>query len=232
MNRYLFLIFFLIGNFAASSQTKEEEKKVSKTYFGVHFSPTSPLNLIQKTNVLSEVDGVLYEINSKMGHSFGMEVRHDFNKIFSLQTGLSYVRRNYDFKANLDTLFENRMQFVGYEIPVMMLAYLRLTKHIYMDNSIGFSANFYPTDIATEHVYGFANRWYQFAMNVNVGWDFRTENSGYFFLGASYHLQLNNALYLAFYEDENFVAEKVRLGVKGSYFAINFKYFFPQREKE
>lgn len=231
MNKILFTILLSIITISAFSQTDEDEKKYGKTYFGVHVSPTTPLNLVQNSKVIEEKNGVLYESNNKMGHSFGMEVRHDFNHIFSFQTGLSYLRRNYDFTANFDTVFQNRMKFVGYEIPVMALAYLRLTKHIYMDNSIGCSVNFYPSDIMTEHVYGLRNRWWQFALNANVGWDYRTEEDGYFFIGASYQLQLNDALYFVFYQENTAVSKQEGIGVKGSYLAINFKYFFPLREE-
>jgi hypothetical protein len=223
----LSILFSLL--FLNSFSQVEEEKKPQITYFGMHISPIMPLNLIQNNTVLESLGDTSFEISTQFGHSFGMEIRHDFNNHFSFQTGINYVRRNFNFKVSADTIADYKMKYVGYEIPALFLAYLRLTRNLYMDNSIGVCFNVYPSDIKNEHVYGFYNHWYQMALLGNVGWDLRTKNNGYFFIGGSYHLQLNDAVYFAYFRDKDFVDEQIRVGMKGSYFAVNFKYFFPIR---
>ena len=225
-------LFFLIPLITFSQEIKEEENQ-AKTLFGFQYSLVYPLNIVQNNDILQQVDSTtLLEINNKRSYMFGMEIRQYFTHIFSLQTGINFIRRNYDNTVTNDSISTSRLQFIGYEIPCMLLAYLRLTKNIYMDNAVGFSANFYPSDVVIPHFYGMRKRWTNIGLLANVGWEFRNTNSGIFYLGMSYQYQFKYMFQTLYFKNDVTGTENSRNNIGGSYFSLNFKYFFPQNYKK
>lgn len=205
----------------------------ARTMLGFHFAQVFPLNLVKNNDILSQVDSLtLLESKNVRGYLFGMEVRHDFNQITSLKTGINFIRRNYDITVtNLDSSFTSRLQYIGYEIPVMALVYLRLTKNIFMDYSAGMSMNFYPSDVTIPHFWGMRKRWFNTGLIANVGWDYRTEENGVIYFGFLYQYQFNHMMQLLYFKGERVGIEDSRDNVGGSYLAVSLKYFFPNRKK-
>ncbi|OFX44177.1 MAG: hypothetical protein A2046_08125 [Bacteroidetes bacterium GWA2_30_7] len=234
MNKQIAYLFFLtFYSFFTFSQVVLEEKNQAKTLFGFQYSIAYPLNIVKNNDIIQQVDSVtLLEIKNKRSYLFGMEIRQYFTHIFSLQTGINFIRRNYDNTITNDSITTSRLQFIGYEIPCMALAYLRLTKNIYMDNAVGFSANFYPSDVAIPHFYGMRKRWVNFGLLANVGWEIRNENLGIFFIGFSYQYQFKHMFDILYFKSDVTGTGNSRNQIGGSYFSLNFKYFFPQNSKK
>lgn len=229
---YLFLIVF-----AATTVAQE-----NVTTFGIFYKPVVPMKALDNDEITGEVNQTAFTITPKVSHSFGMVIRRGFTKSLSLETGINYITRKYDLTiTDLDSSFSgtSNFRFIGYEIPLQGLVYIRLGEQLYMNASTGVSLDFYPSDIATGEPYFFhqtlRNGWIQTAFLSNVGFELRTRKSGYFYLGASFHRPFKaiagtDVLYKGNNHNDIFSTS-----LNGNYFTIDLRYFFhedPERKSK
>ncbi len=244
----LFQILFTFGQGNARA-TKTNRTIEKQTLFGIQISPIIPTNFLEKSNYQYESDTVNYSIQNHTSVSYGVEIRHYFTYRFALNTGILYTKRNIDVdfssqhsvsnKKLNDTTFTRQLQFTAFEIPIKASGYVRLSKQIYMSIAGGIHLNFYPSDIRVDNVYmqraehfGLnAFQFFQLGISGSLGWEYRTQNSGIFFIGASYQTHINNMAYVLLFEEETIHNADYFEPVKGSYFSIDIKYFFPFNEK-
>jgi hypothetical protein len=154
-------------------------------------------------------------------------------KNLSLESGINYLTRKFELTINDQDLNFNEtsnFKLVNYEIPVSLLVYIRLTEFIYMNVSGGFSLDIYPSDLYT-YSSNFQNdvlmyNWIRPSLIANIGWEYRTEKSGYFYLGASYHRPFSHMAKEIIWYNGNKRDERVELNLSGNYITIDFRYFF------
>lgn len=224
----LFSIFF-----SGTISAQEIRDNYHFTYFGINFSPIIPSNIIQRHDVTVVKDSFILEVKQKPSFIFGMEVKHDFTRFLALQTGINFAQRKYDVRTTFgDTVHANSLKFIGYEIPVLALGFVRLSKHIFADLSTGFCMNFYPSDIAVQHYYGQRYRWMQFSMLLNLGVEYRNELYGNIYLGLLYQYHDRSAMSIYYFQDQIYGKSDTHADVSGNYFSINLKYYFPQNPEK
>jgi len=171
------------------------------------------------------------------GHSFGMVIRRGFTRLFSLETGINFIRRNYEMSCtDTDSGFTDVSRFgiVAYEIPVQGLIYIRLGERFYMNTAFGLSLNAFASDVSsagTDRRFSqlslTTTNWFNTALLANIGFEYRTVKSGFFYLGASMHKPLRNiAATEVKYEKNNFETYRVPLQLSGSFLTVDFRYFF------
>ena len=158
-----------------------------------------------------------------------MILRRGFTKQLSLETGINYTKRNFALSIT-DSAFIGKSDFtiIGYEIPLQGLIFLRVSDKIYMNASLGISWDMYPSNIATHDSYFWhkskRNSIFQFASLANLGYEYRSAKSGFFYLGASYHLPLSY-----FYSSSIHYTprqEIARINLRGNYLTVDFRYYF------
>jgi len=218
------LLLVSFANIAISQKPKRE------TLLGLHISSIITTNIIEKNDVELFTDSINYQLKQKTGINYGMEIRFGIGERLSLHTGINYTQRNFDVKINTpDTLLtDSSLKFISYEVPISLSGYVKLTGQLYLCGNLGLSFDFYPTNISIPHVYGKRYNWAQFAINGTTGMEFRTKNSGYIFLGASYHTHFSNMLYVLFYKSNQIGSADECIPFSGNYFSVNLKYYFPQ----
>ncbi len=203
------------------------------TTFGVQFKPIIPIDFINSGNQSLEKNNILYQLKPQPGLNFGMVIRKGFTKNISLETGINILRRNYDLSINdLDSSFLGTSNFriINYEIPVAALVYVRLADNLFMNVSGGFSLDIYPSDLFTYDDYfeNAVNRfgWIRTSLIANVGWEFRTKKSGYFYLGASFHRPFSKIMREYIHYRGFNKSEQATFDLSGNYLTIDFRYFF------
>jgi hypothetical protein len=175
-------------------------------------------------------------IKPKLGYTFGMVIRRGITRKISLETGINYVRRNYSLTCIDDSLnFTDESDFglVSYEIPVQCLIYVRLGKQFYMNNSLGASINWIASDVASLgqnqaiSQRSFVNRVIANpALLANIGFEYRTKKSGFFYLGSSLHRPfVKIATSQVKYDLQSKKYENI-IQLTGSFLTIDFRYFF------
>lgn len=249
------IIFSSLGLFAqknkkvkdGNSKVDENKQKVFVT-IGPEVSMILPTDFGARPDVLFQ--DTLYRFYPNLGYKFGACLRFDFSKTFSFQTGLFYISRSYTSqvgKANpiksdivLD-YYNKQMNYVGFEVPFMALFYVQLGRKWFMNNAVGFSLDFFPSSIigsggvdTSKFVsFGGRNSWILPSLKAAIGFEYRSENSGYFYLGGQFHRPFI-PIFDGFIERANPVPyglQSSRIPQSGTYFSIDFKYFFPPGKK-
>jgi len=233
----------LVAIFFGLSSILNAQKDV--TTVGFMFKPMLPIDIFTGGEVTTFNESFTTSTNFASGTVGGMIIRQGLTNSLSLETGINFNRRNY----NLDFNDQNNnitgsadFRIIGYEIPVSLLINVRLGEKMFMNAAAGVGLDFYPSDVTTEvrnrftH-YSTRNGWVQPAFNVNVGFEYRTIQDGYFYFGLSYHqtfsdFTITDYRYTTPPPIVNAVTE--RIGLSGSYFALDIRYFFhePPEKKE
>ncbi|MBK6628935.1 MAG: hypothetical protein IPG35_15310 [Flavobacteriales bacterium] len=229
----LFLFLFL--------QLRAEAQQ-GVTTFGMQVKPVVPLSFFDPR--VEVQDGALSgSVELTGGFGFGMQVRHGFTRMLSLETGIHQIRRSYRWELLNDTVDiagSGRIRYVGYEVPVLLLVYIRLGQRTWMNTALGASLDMYPSDAINNtddaRAYLFRRNWLQVGAVGNIGFEYRTERSGYFYFGATYHRAFDDmAVAELTYFDANSVGRALLTGLSGSYLTVDLRYFFhedPQRRAE
>lgn len=218
-----FLLFVLSGLSLCAQQGVVTVGFQIKPIFSNQYFKTGP------------VDGSIGTFNAKVtpksGYCAGMVIRRGFTQKLSLETGINFVKRNYNLSITDTNLnIGDQFRFINYELPIAALVYIRLGEQLYMDASLGGSFDFFPSDIETQdEIYyqvGRRPRWVNMALIANLGTEWRTENAGYFYIGASYHRPFDYIFASLSQRKTMNINTFVRNDISGNYLTIDIKYFF------
>ncbi len=211
------------------------------TTFGVQIKPIIPIEFFDAGRQEENQNNIQYINQPKFGLSFGMVIRKGLTKSLSLETGVNFLKRNYDLTINdPDSSFSGNSDFsiVNYEIPVLGLVYVRLSRNMFMNVAGGASFDIYPTPLFVEAEY-FSNAvnrkfWVQPSLLANLGWEYRTEKSGYIYIGASLHRPFSK-IFTSFvtYKGQNGKrTEEAIFDLTGNYLTIDIRYFFHENKQK
>lgn len=226
----------------AFAQPPKKEKVPS--YFGFQVRPVFPTRFIGNpiTEFRSGSEEPLLlttKFSQKLGYSFGATVRAGLTKLIALETGINYTQRNFDIEMALpdSSIFgQNSLGFINYDIPINALFYIRLSERWYMNASLGIAVTFAPTHVEAEtnpisiHYFkqtGFVDNKVGLDANANVGFEFRTEKSGFFYIGGSGRVPFKPIFSLFSEHHYQGYHTYSKAPVDGSFLSIDFKYFFP-----
>jgi hypothetical protein len=219
------------------------------TTFGIQIKPMIPSKFFSTGNESVIEDEIGIDFQPKLGWNFGMIIRKGFSKMWSLETGICQVQRNFTMLFNHPDLKEQTklsFRYICYEIPIQGIVFVKLSDQLYMNASGGMSLDFYPTNVTTSTTvnkdslhYDFYQKtwkksWVQVAMLANYGFEWRSKESGYFYLGASYHRPFSPIGITRVHIEKNSVPTDLGFFLKGNYLTIDFRYFFhenPEKKK-
>ena len=228
-----FLVILLMGNFSIAQK--------GTTSFGLQLKPIVPVSYFQAGPLNLSDTIVDIEIKQKLGYSMGMIIRHNITNLISFETGINYVRRNYAIAATskIGTLNDQLdFGFVNYEIPLQALVYVQLSKRIYMNVSSGIGLNAYPSHVISSgenlllEQLSLRGRIIGLSYLANIGFEYKTEEKGNFYLGASLVTPLSPITETKIkYEYQNATFSEFTAFLNGNYITIDLRYFFPA-EKE
>jgi len=222
---YLFFVLFLFGSANVAAQENTITAGVQfKPVFSSDYFKTGPEEIID--------DSVKYAISPGSGFCVGMVIRKGFTNTLSFETGINYVKRNYRLDIT-DSVTHERTDFkiIGYEIPIQGLIFIQLSDEIFMDVAMGVSIDFFPSDIQTfgtnYNHYSARSSWIMSSVIANLGWEYRTEKSGFFYLGASFHRPFNFIYRSTFYSLKNQNDQPTTaIDLNGNYLTLDLRYFF------
>lgn len=211
------------------------------TTFGVQYKPIIPNRLIGFYEQDFSVDNMQSTVSQNVGHSFGMVVRRGLNNIISFETGLIFTQRNFglDFALPDSGLSASGdVGFIAYEIPVKGMILMRLGERWYMNTAGGASFNYFPSDVRVEFQQGFGEYFLQEgarlnriqgAVLANIGFEFRSRDKGYFYMGGSFNLPFTSIVTFAM-SYENPPTKILAIdNIRGSYLTLDLRYYFHER---
>jgi hypothetical protein len=222
----IFALFFYLLSLATYCQE-------NTTTFGIQFRPLIPMGLLKTDKLTQDLPPVTFTIQAMESFNFGMVIRKGFTKTLSLETGINIIKRNNlirieDHKYNRKVT--DRYTILAYEIPVQGLVYVQLGRQTFMNGSAGISFDMLPSDLFTANRYyshlSLRYNWVQVALNTNVGFEYRTKKSGYWYIGGTLHRPFH-ALMLSGIEYQYKELDQIaNIIVTGNYLTIDLRYFF------
>ncbi len=215
------------------------------TTVGLQIKPIITTKFINSGLEQSTTDWVQADFQATGGFSMGMVIRKGFTKSISMETGIGYVRRDYQINVlDLDSLSTGEMNYslINYQIPVQGLVYVQLSDRLWMNASAGLGLNFLPSDVkSAEFEYRQLTRrtgrvnWFKPSILANYGFEYRTKKDGYFYFGLSLDRTFTElALAQATIRRENGMERSTTSVYTGAYLTIDFRYFFhedPDRKR-
>ncbi len=212
--------------------------------FGLQYRPIIPNTMIGMYKQDFNQDQLISSVKQKFGHSFGGVVRYGLTKNISMETGLNLTQRNFklDFSVPDSAYNETgKTGMVSYEIPLSCLVYIQLSDRWYINTSLGPSLTLFTSNIAKQVPIS-GSEFFRFegaykskvlgAVNANVGFEFRSRSSGYFYIGSSYHLPFTPIMTMAMsYEFDGGDVVSIA-NIRGSYLTVDLRYFFNERAEE
>jgi len=201
---------------------------------GFQFRPIFKNKFFNSGNTDVIQNNVNFTIAPKLGYSWGMVIRKQFASKLSFEGGINYLKRKYIFGVDdLDSSFATTAEFaiVEYEIPLSAMVHVRLGERIYMNNSAGLSLNMFKrseVEYVDDVSYTFIRKsWMNFALIANIGWEYRTESSGYFYLGSSYQLPFTKVISMSADYTKNIGIEEFDTDMNLGFFTVDLKYYLP-----
>jgi hypothetical protein len=165
-------------------------------------------------------------------------VRVGLTELISLETGINFTQRNFSIDGSIadsGVFVTNTLGFIQYDVPINGLFYIKLAKKWYANASLGVVAGFKPTDIATSNNIngsqffyhtGIVNKKASLDLNGNLGFEFRSKNSGFFYLGTTVRLPTKPLfVYVATYRNQGYKVTQYG-DVSGAYLGLDLRYFF------
>lgn len=230
---FILLLFCKLGSLFAQERI---------TTAGFQFKPIFPSSFFSTGPKNFTAAGTNIEFTQKQNSGFcaGMVIRKGISKNFSFETGINYVNRKFSIES-LDSGLTDQTTFriISYEIPTLILLFVQLSQKIYMDVAFGHSLDIFPSDVYSRATYfsqyGARRNWAASSLLANLGFEYRTEKSGYIYLGVSFHrpfkfIYQTEISYDGLYKKQITATEKL----DGNYLTFDIRYFFhadPEKRK-
>lgn len=207
---------------------------------GFQVKPFLPSSLIGQGYEELILDTSSYSLQLNGGISFGFMARHNITNTIALESGIRYTKRNYTSTiSKTDPSFTSEMPFsiVSYEIPINALFYVQTGSQSYINAALGVCIEFFPSDVSSfneEHgtvQESARNSWIQAGTNANLGWEYRSKESGTFYFGLSYHLPYTD-IYLNKLGMNGQVQVEQTLPITGTYLSLDLRYYIHRVEED
>ncbi len=238
------LIILTILLFGLNSYLSAQKKWAT---FGIHVEPIVPLEMfrIRSSEVIRE--SVKFTSKPLSGFTLGTHLSVELTPRFSIETGINYVSRNFLLSVE-DGSFTDEINFKAdnFEIPLTLTYYVKLSEKLFLGHSIGTSIQLIPSNLYSRNdkknntgttTYSF-NQFSQRKGTIvpifkgAVGLEYRSKESGYFYVGPVYHLfaelyqtKLNYYNISTSKQIDNVVTKTI-----GDYFGIEIRYVFKPTE--
>ncbi|MFM2157334.1 MAG: hypothetical protein RL516_2083 [Bacteroidota bacterium] len=211
--------------------------QINTTQFGFCYRPIFSSSYFRTGPKDFDDNKISYTLSQSSGYSTGALIRRGITKKLTLESGILYVKRNYDLTLR-DTTFISQSDFsiIGYEIPLSALIYIQLDQKIWMSASMGGSIDIFPSDVFTylpSFMLQYSARKSKINSGVlaNIGWEYRNGKKGTYYIGASYHRSLStifNTL-VEYYPKRDFTLLPTSTGrttLQGDYLTIDLRFYF------
>ncbi len=185
-------------------------------------------------------------LSQKLGWNTGVVIRKGINDMWSLESGISMVQRNFELQFFSQRYQVNNVlkyKMVGYEIPVQALIYVQLSPKWFINGSGGVALDFYPSNlyktgsVMKDSLYidayakTFRTRWAMLAATANLGFEYRTNDHGYFYMGASYHRPMGDIALTQLRVESKGAGNDLWIPIGGTYLTLDPRYFLkPDKE--
>jgi hypothetical protein len=238
---FFVLILVLFGSFTDNFSLAQLKKEKVNSYFGLQFKPLIPGDFLGESEMTLRNGGFSANYSQQFGYTFGASVRIGITDLISIETGINQVQRNYNIDysySDSSISASDNFGIINYDVPVNALVYIKLSEEFYMNASLGGSMVFNPSNVAKLTFPGGLHEFIHegrrrsrmgFEINANVGFEWRTEKAGFFYLGASGRIPIRPIFDVAAAWGYQTSTEQIyAIGeMNGTYLSIDLRYYLP-----
>jgi hypothetical protein len=227
-------IITLITLIALITLTTTTNAQPNTIALGLEYKPIFPLGFL-RTGPQTVIDsGVAYKIKLASGFAGGMVIRKSFSKLIAVEVGINYIQRKYTLSVEDGSYTESSVfHIVGYQIPISFLVFIQTGEKNFATASLGISPDVFASNVHTDgdsmRSYSARQHTFEPAIIANVGWEYRTYENGYFYIGAAFH-----GPFIYYYNTTISYRQNpydVLIPLSGNYLTISLRYFFPPESK-
>jgi len=226
MRKVVFIICFALyfGNGLAQVSTK------NKYEFGLQFKPIFTANFFGTGPIGQTIDGSNFTQTQKYGYGLGGIIRRNWKKNLAFESGIHFMRRNFIVEVDAPIQSKDTFRMVGYEIPFNVLVFVQLNENIFMNVAGGLSLDMFPSDVSVKNknMLTYAGRYsiFNLGLNANVGFEYRTKNSGIFYVGSTFHRPFWNIYRSSVDYTGDISLKRFLVDFRGTYLTLDFRYYF------
>lgn len=231
-NIIISFLFTLLGIFSYSQK--------GVTTFGFQYKPILPVEFLTVEKLALTNNDFSATVTQKFGNNFGAVIRWGFTNSLSLETGLNYIKRNFEMETNVvssGTSSKGSFGITGYEIPIQGLINVQINRNSFLNVATGISTNWIASNVGSEtDDKNFYQITYTKKMNLayiaNIGYEYRTDKSGYFYVGVSLTNPFHSiGLIDVIYDEYNQTNQTITGKLSGNYISLDLRYFFNETKK-
>jgi hypothetical protein len=231
----LLIFFFFVFLLSVSAYAQK-----NTVVFGIHIEPVIPSRMFRIQTEDIVLDQVEFSIIPKTGYLFGTHLSLNVSKRFTIESGINLIKRDISIEAR-EKLYDTSLTFNihNFEIPLASTFYVRLAERLYMGQTVGISFQMLPSHLTSKLNWvdsaGTISRFEQISIRRSwlvpsfkggVGFEYRSEESGFFYIGAMYHLFTKMYNTQITYKTSA-IDELFEVKPQSDFFGIMFRYSFP-----
>lgn len=214
----------------ATAQTPEDRREIIKFGVGVKTLMTSDLLSVGEATFINE--GVSFSYAPKLSFALDAVVRIKLKGRFSIQTGLTTLRRSYDFQIASDSLSHGDfIRQTGYQIPLTALLQVPISDRAKVGIEAGYVQDAFTTNIAKGNdsflTYIFVNGRFKPALRTSAVFSQGLKDGSAIEFGFAYHRMLGRLGTIIMDYDPGSVQVTGRGDLSGHFFSLNIAFFFP-----
>jgi hypothetical protein len=208
--------------------------------FGLHIEPVVPSKMFRIQTEDIDFEDVSFSIIPKTGYLFGAHLSLHITNRFTIESGINLIKRQIEMTATEDnTPISMSWGIHNFEIPLASTLYVRLSERIYMGHTAGISFQMLPSHLGSRIQWvDSANviskfeqisdrrSWLVPTFKGGIGFEYRSEEDGYFYFGAMYHLFTKMYTTQVTYKTST-INELFLIQPQSDFFGILFRYSFP-----
>lgn len=228
---YSLLIPLLLLTHKATAQREIDRNSVVD--FGLGLRTVVNSDLLSGGTFSSVTEGVTFSYSPRVTMAIDANIRFKLRGRFSLQTGISSVRRGYFYSMeDNQTRFEDHIRLTSFQIPITGIVQVPTSERGKIGLEAGFVLDMLPTDAAsgTDSFQSFiyvSNR-FNPALRASAFYSQGLQNGGVIEIGAGYHRLLGGLG--NFYMDFGPVGGGTvhsRTSLQGHFFYAGVSFIFP-----
>ncbi len=239
------LKFILLISFSWMGFVLQAQK--GQTTLGLQLKPMFASKFFESGPQRFLGDSLDATMKQQLGWNTGVVIRKGINDMWSIESGISMVQRNFNLQFKTERYQVERSlkyKMVGYEIPVQALIYVQLSPKWFINGSGGVALDFYPSNLyKTESVLKdsiyvdfyaktYRTRWAMLAATANLGFEYRTKDHGFFYVGASYHRPMGDIALTQLRVESKGAGNDLWMPVGGTYLTLDLRYFVKPEKPE
>lgn len=237
------ILLFVAIPVLSQERADENESEKYPTSFALQIRGLAHNRFVEPSILTQTNDTVISSIGMRNGFSFGGVIRRRYTDELGFEIGLIHNKRYFNLSSSptdTNVTYTSHFAFTNYELPVKGLVFVKFSNSIFVNVGLGMTALYKPSSVYVQvddlpvkrsaSFEGYAFRKFGFNVDAQIGVEYRTRNSGIFYLGGSASIPTSPLFaFISVYRSQN---ECIRVDqaqfIRSPYFTLDLRYYFPK----